>query len=722
MSVRACGRPAPTRGETLNKRILSFYIALCLAIAATRTLAEETVPAVDTARGDRMIAEYFRVETQRLTERCLADITTREDWELKRGEYRRELFEMLSLDPLPDRTPLNAVVTKVIDHEQFRVENVQFQSRPGLYVTGNLYLPKSIDGKAPAILYLCGHGGVKQDGVSYGNKVHYQHHGEWFARNGYVCLTIDTLQLGEIEGLHHGTYREGLWWWNARGYTPAGVEAWNAIRALDYLETRPEVDAERIGATGRSGGGAYTWWVAALDDRVKAAVPVAGITSLKNHVVDGCVEGHCDCMYPVNMYEWDYPLVAALVAPRPLLISNTDKDQIFPLDGVVDVYNKARRIYELCGAVDHVGLNIAEGPHEDTQELQINAFHWFNRFLKGQDPQIETAATPYFEPRQLKVFEAIPSDQQNTQVQETFTAQAGVPAAPASRLEWESQRSAWMKSLAEKCFRGWPDDTSAPLELAKGFEAEHAGIRFSAYDFTSQDAIRLRLYVAQRANEGKKPELVVLNVLDDENWKEFLATMQVGFKELLAGEVLPEASGEKFAETEGMFKSFHWAMAYIAPRGIGPTEWARDERERTHLRRRFMLLGQTEDGMRVWDVRRAVRAVRALETLRGVPLWMQGERQMAAVAMYASLFEPDVARLDLWHLPPTHRDGPVFLNVMRYFDTPQAVAMAAERSQVRIYDAGESSWEYAVEASRVLNWGEKRIQIRTPPAADNAAE
>ena len=94
----------------------------------------------------------------------------------------------------------------------------------------------------PAILYVCGHANVVEDGVSLGNKTGYQHHGVWFARHGYVCLVIDTIQLGEIRGEHHGTYKLGRWWWTSRGYTPAGVEAWNGIRALDYLETRPEVD------------------------------------------------------------------------------------------------------------------------------------------------------------------------------------------------------------------------------------------------------------------------------------------------------------------------------------------------------------------------------------------------------------------------------------------------------------------------------------------------
>ena len=334
--------------------------------------------------GDKLIAEYFALQTQQLTDGCLAEIKTAEDWQDARGKYREQLFEMLGIPSRRQRTGLEARVTGSQDHDGVVVENVVFQSLPGLYVTANFYRPADDPEKPlPAILYVCGHSRQKAGGISFGNKTAYHHHGMWFAKHGYVCLTIDTIQLGEIEGLHHGTYREGRWWWNARGYSPAGVEAWNGIRALDYLQSRAEADGERIGMTGRSGGGAYTWWVSALDERVKVAVPVAGIASLKNHVVDGTVEGHCDCMFHVNTYRWDFPAIAALVAPRPLLIANTDKDRIFPLDGVVDVYNKTRRIYRLLGAENHIGLAIAEGPHKDTQPLRTEAFHWFERHLKG---------------------------------------------------------------------------------------------------------------------------------------------------------------------------------------------------------------------------------------------------------------------------------------------------------------------------------------------------
>src|SRR5882757_4408079 len=338
---------------------------------------------------------------------------TAENWPARQTEMRQQLQRMLGLDPWPARSDLHPVITGTVDGDGFVVEKLQFQSLPGLYVTGNLYRPKEVTKPLPTILYVCGHASVVEDGVSMGNKTGYQHHGVWFARHGYVCLVIDTIELGEIHGEHHGTYKEGRWWWPARGYTPAGVEAWNGMRALDYLETRPEVDRTKFGVTGRSGGGAYSWWIAALDERIKVAVPTAGITTLKNHVLDGAIEGHCDCMFHVNTERWDFDRVAALLAPRPLLIANTDSDSIFPLDGVMEIYNRTRALYRTLGQEDHIGVQISEGPHKDTQPLNTGAFNWLNRFLKGADRMdlIDEPARKALEPRVLRVFNELPKDE-----------------------------------------------------------------------------------------------------------------------------------------------------------------------------------------------------------------------------------------------------------------------------------------------------------------------
>ncbi len=699
-------------------------VLLCLCIPCT---ASQQQP-VKTSRGDQMIGEYFRAETAKLRDSCLTDVKSLQDWQQKRQIYRNELLEMLGLDPLPAKTDLKPVVTGRVEHDEFTVEKIHFQSRPGLYVTGNLYIPKNLERPAPAILYVCGHSPVKKDQISYGNKTAYQHHGAWFARNGYVCLVMDTLQMGEIEGIHHGTYRYKMWWWNCRGYSPAGVEAWNCIRALDYLQTRSEVDPEKIGVTGRSGGGAYSWWTAALDERIKAAVPVAGITDLQNHVVDGCIEGHCDCMYIVNTYRWDYPLVAALVAPRPLLISNSDKDTIFPLDGVIRLHEKVRQIYRLYDAEKNLGLNITEGPHKDTQELQVHAFVWFNRFLKGENPLIDKPAVPFFEPEQLRVFSELPADQINTKIHESFVPEAPQFSAPQSAEEWSRQTEVWMQALREKSFRAWPGGATIspgaatvrerPTDVKQIFCMDRHGIRLIACDFISQPHINLRLYIAARSGLGQ-PDSILLNTLDEQEWVEWLAAMRVGFADELSDLALPDPNEEQFERLRKQLSNTRQAIAYFAPRGIGPTAWAGDERKQTQICRRFMLLGQTLDGMRVWDVRRAIQALLEIDPpnvwrmnlASGVPIILQGRGQMAGVALYASLFEPDIAGLEMWRLPRSHRDRPIFLNVLRYLDTPQAVAMAAEKTHVRLHTENDADWQFPKAVTEKLGLPQDHFQV-----------
>ncbi|MFT5857486.1 MAG: dienelactone hydrolase, partial [Verrucomicrobiales bacterium] len=585
-----------------------FVIIGLMGLACFESVAQNYagIP-TEPKHGDRLLSDYFALQTKELTQGCLVEIDTAADWQQAREQYRTRLFEMLGLHPLPKRTPLNSKVTGSQRHEGVVIENVVFESMPGLYVTGNFYRPAAEGNQPlPAILYVCGHSPQKEAGISFGNKTAYHHHGLWFAKNGYACLMIDTIQLGEIEGIHHGTYREGRWWWNARGYSSAGVEAWNGMRALDYMATRTEVDQDRIGITGRSGGGAYSWWISALDERVKVAVPVAGIASLHNHVVDGTVEGHCDCMFHVNTYRWDFPAIAALVAPRPLLIANTDKDNIFPLDGVVDVYTKTRRIYKLLGAENNIGLAISEGPHKDTQPLRTEAFHWFERHLKGRAPgdEIDTVAPKALDRTTMRALDAIPQDEIVTKIDESFVRVAPVPELPADAAAWGESRDAWMTHLREKCFRGWPDE-GGDLRLKEiGREVFDGTVELVRYEFDSQVPFRLPLVVAIPTDfESEHPSLTLLPV-DRDEWQKLSADK---FKGLRA-----------YAESGS-------AVALFAPRGVGPTAWTEDARERVHIRRRFMLLGQTLDGMRVWDIRRAIAAVRAIEATKGLRLEIEAD-------------------------------------------------------------------------------------------------
>ncbi|TVP99687.1 MAG: acetylxylan esterase [Planctomycetaceae bacterium] len=659
----------------------------------------------------------------------MAEIDSREAWEAARGEYRRQLAEMLGLDPMPPRTPLKPEVTGIVEDHGVVVEKLHFQSLPGLYVTANLYRPPNVTEPLPTILYVCGHARAVEDGVSLGGKTSYHHHGVWFARNGYVCLVIDTIQLGEIEGIHHGTYRYGMWWWNNRGYSSAGVEAWNGIRALDYLETRPEVDPKRFGITGRSGGGAYSWWVAALDERIAAAVPVAGITSLHNHVVDGCVEGHCDCMYMVNTYRWDFPLVAALVAPRPLLISNTDKDRIFPLEGVVDVHQRTRRIYRLLGAEDRLGLQITEGPHKDTQELHIHAFRWFNRFLRDTDELIDIPAEKVFEPKRLQVFDKIPEDELVTSIHETFVPAQDAEALPDSVAELERLREEVTEQLATKTFGGWPAaDEAVPADVSTVFDFPSERIRVRGLEFTSEAGVRLPLLVFQAAGDESEPavpiEAVDLFVLNEAEWNEVAAGLQQAWSVAKAPKKTDDASPpteKPDADTQADASPFPLAFFGLSmrvgndprraavcfpARGIGPTDWGGDERAKTQIRRRFMLLGQTQAGMRVWDIRRAVQTLPTIAGFESAKVAITAVGDAAVESLHASLFEPTVTALELIDLPATNREGPDFLNVSRFVELPTLALLVADddrRLKIRSTADARETWQRVERAYRDWN-------------------
>jgi hypothetical protein len=282
---------------------------------------------------------------------------------------------------------------------------------------------------------------------------------------------------------------------------------------------------------------------------------------------------------------------------------------------------------------------------------------------------------------------------------------------PESTGEWAKKRKAWMKILREKSFRGWPTQAQAgPLDVKCIFSIEKHSIRFSAYEFTSQPHVRLRLYTAHRAGL-KKAEMVMFDVLDEEEWKEWLAAMRVGFTNELNDQTLPEPDKNAFKRKQELFQKTKRVMVYFAPRGIGPTAWSADERKHTQIRRRFMLLGQTLDVMRVWDIRRAIQTLHTIDSLSGKPLELQGKKNMAGLVLYASLFEPDIVRLDLWNLPSSHSDGPTFLNVLRYLDMPQAVAMATERSRVRLYQKDDSGWQFPKAVAKQLSWPTKQFQV-----------
>jgi dienelactone hydrolase len=577
------------------------------------------------------LKSYFAAETAKIERSHRVVAGSAEERKSAREERRREFREMLGLDPMPPRTELRPKVTGVLDDEKLgiTVTKLHFQSMPGLYVTANLYQPRAPrDGeKFPAILYLCGHGPEKKNGYSYGNKTHYMHHPTWFARNGFVCLVIDTLQLGEIEGLHHGTYRLDQWWWVRRGYTPAGVEAWNATRAIDYLCSLPGVDEKRIGVTGRSGGGVGTWYLAAIDDRPAVLVPVAGLTTMRNHVIDGCIESHCDCNYFLNYYRWDFSAIAALAAPRPLLLANSDADAIFPLDGVMKIHGELQRTYDLHGARSKLGLTITPGPHSDTPDLRVPAFRWMSRHLKGEEDAVVNPAKKHYAVEQLRVLSSFPEDARNKRIQEEFVALAPALRSGSGSRPREATavwRARVMSRLMATTFRTSRKPEYGRLQQVGQYRV--SGVFCRQFVLQTEDFFRLPVWLYTKS-ESVVPARLVLEVATD------VPT------EAPVGSVLDRRT----------------AHAVIVPRGMGPTRWPGNARRQNHIRRRFLVLGRTLAQTRIYDVRMAIHRLRGLLRAREVSVELRGAGPTAEIALFATILEPNVAAVQVLGLPKRGR-------------------------------------------------------------------
>ncbi|HXX93702.1 MAG TPA: prolyl oligopeptidase family serine peptidase, partial [Planctomycetota bacterium] len=423
-------------------------------------------PAAPQESPDQKIRQYLKSQAESLEKEFLPAIKTADDFEKARPILRQQYFDMLGLWPLPEKTPLQAVVTGRLDFPTFSVEKLHYQSRPGLYVTANLYLPSPREGRHPAILYQVGHYQAKRDG----HKSVVQDHGIWFATHGYVCLIQDTIELGEITCTHHGTYSQQRWWWHSAGFTPAGVECWNAIRGLDYLQSRPEVDSDRIGATGISGGGAATFWISAADDRVKASAPVSGMSDLTWYVGEEGVNGHCDCMFLYNHHRWHWTAIAGLICPRPLLFVNSDHDGIFPMPANERIINRLERLYSKYGVGDKVAAMVSVGEHAYRTDLRRSIFEFFNRTLKldarpvtdadgGLAENGKPTRIPAADLRAFPKDSDLPADQWNTKIDEHFVTLAK-PELPGTE-GYSAWRGDLLGRLRTYCFpSGIPVDRS----------------------------------------------------------------------------------------------------------------------------------------------------------------------------------------------------------------------------------------------------------------------
>jgi dienelactone hydrolase len=553
-----------------------------------------------------------------------------------RGRLRESLEHSLGTRRLPKPAATNPRVVGTLKREGYHIEKIVYEALPNQKVPAHLYVPDGLKGRAPAILFYNGHWWVDSK-----TKPDFQAFCINMARLGFVVLTFDPFGQGE-RGVSSRDHRrtEGL----LVGIAQQGFAEFETLCALEYLLSRPEVDPERIGMTGASGGGYNTWITAALDDRIKVAVPAVGTSDFLEQIrvcrpLDWYhASEHCHFVPGLIKYANNHEFVA-MVAPKPLLIIACPGDQSFPLDGVREVAKYGKTLYASYGVPEKVGLFVDEKEgHGYQRPKREAAYGWFLRWLMNKGN-----GGPYPEP-------ATETTAWDAEELRCFPKGHNEPAGPAM-IEA-------VKRLAKNLppSRPQPDlrRVLGPDPKAPSAHVDLSDVRLQRLVIPTETGVDVPAFLLRPEGNVK---LVILAV--DDRGKEALASDPAVPEMMDSGCALcgldPRGIGESATEKMG------WVFAVS------------------------LLLGENFVGRQAWDITRVAEALAASDVFRGKPilLWARGDN--ACLAATYALFGP---AKDLWE-SSSFQDG--FVSYRAFFDRPRAMTesfrlLSEDRDRTTAFD------------------------------------
>lgn len=335
----------------------------------------------------RSLEAFARGDAQR------AQIKTPEALRERQTNLRRDFLEAIGGLPESD-TPLNAVTTGTVEADGFRIENVVFESRPRHYVTANLYVPNGVDAPTGAVLFLMGH--------SWNGRLadHYQAVAQSLARAGLVVLAMDPIGQGERLGYVDPQTGKPSVAPGTREHDYVGVQVQlagdglaryflhDAMRGLDYLSSRPEVDPQRIGVTGTSGGGTQTMMMMAADPRIAAAAPSSAIMSRESFLRTGKAQDAEQHFYDFSRKGYDHADFLLAMAPRPVCVLGAAYDY-FPIEGARHSVAQAQPFWEMLGHPGGLQLVQTQTRHGYAPAHVHAAARFFSRVLLGREVGVE---------------------------------------------------------------------------------------------------------------------------------------------------------------------------------------------------------------------------------------------------------------------------------------------------------------------------------------------
>jgi cephalosporin-C deacetylase-like acetyl esterase len=678
-----------------------------------------------------MLAQYLARKLNALAakwDRERAKVRTPADIDARNRYVRAKFIEMIG--GLPERTPLNPVVVKTLQRDGYRVENVMYESRPGFWVTGNLYVPTTGSGPFPGILSPCGH---EYEGRLYRL---FQLTYLDLVKNGFVVLGFDPVGMGERrEYADSPPARSGLGgpltWEHSlpgqlmmlAGENLTQYRVWDDMRSLDYLISRPEVDTKRIGCTGQSSGGLFTMFLTAIDERIRCAAVHEGGTR-KRWPVDiqaGTVIDPPDVeqnLFPAALWGVDLTDLHAAIAPRPLLVANERNIPEF-----LSAANEVRARYELMGAADKFAMLSADDPHAMTMKLRLATVDWFSRWFHDRPgPVHELEMT--IEPRENLYCTATgsihTSHQGDTLLMRIAKRQAQLPPPATSSGDT-------VRAIRELLAYRKPE---GPLAVRSIVTTPRRGYRVEKIEFLSEPGIYIPAWVfVPETAAARSPILYV-------------------------GEQGVQSDGLEFGPVEALVRTGA-IVAAIDVRGIGETR-------PPHLdisgRNEFKHVDSVETALAymAWEMRESLLGMRVQDVVRGVDYVLSrpdvehggvrviGKGRGALWTLFAMALDSRIQAaaceqglLSYRTLTATDRylhGADVFIpSVLEHFDLPQIAAVCAPRrlsfispvdAMKRPVDAAtaERTYEFASQAY-AKSGGRFRVETPTHPleAADYMA-
>ena len=283
------------------------------------------------------------------------------------------------------------------------------------------------------------------------------------------------------------------------------------------------------------------------------------------------------------------------------------------------------------------------------------------------------------------------------------------------RTQWERFSNDAMEKLNNDVFNGWNNSRiNKDLRIREIYSTSEKNVKFSVFQYDEKSPLKFLIYLIHRNDIMIEDlDLVVLNVLEGTGWSEFTSTYAKVFPKAFDHKIdINLHDPESFDSNRRMFENQDWGMAYFSPRGIRALDSIDGSPINGKYLKKLKLSGQSLEEMQVFDVIRSVNAIRLLEGMKEVPLWIQSHDNMSANVLYASLYMNNIKRLDLHNLPESHAKGPKYIGMSNFIDVPHCLALAVQKTRVILYQQSSDYPPFAKNVIDVMNFKEKSLSVR----------